>query len=274
MRRVLRWLERGVIAVFDRLPVRLRLTLRRTAPVLCPLDYRIPLVLHTDSLLEYGTRTQSCAKEPETVAWIEALPRGAVLYDIGANVGAYALVAAAVHREQVRVLAFEPAFMNYSQLCRNIVVNDLAETIAAFPVALSDRTGWIPFHYLSVEPGMALHASGTAVNQQGRAFAPTLSVPTLTFRLDDLIAICHLPAPTHLKIDVDGAEWRVLQGAEKALTGVVSLLVEVDHGHPDHQAFLAWLLARGFQLEGRYRSPLNQGPGPASDAHNYVFSRG
>jgi len=55
-------------------------------------------------------RLTACAKEPWTIEWIETwLGPGETLYDIGANVGAYSLVAAEQHGGDVSVVAFEPA---------------------------------------------------------------------------------------------------------------------------------------------------------------------
>jgi hypothetical protein len=51
----------------------------------------------------------------------------------------------------------------------------------------------------------------------------------MTFRLDELIEQFGLPLPNHIKLDVDGGELAVLEGAERALSSPAlrSLLVEV-----------------------------------------------
>ena len=52
-----------------------------------------------------GIRANSDRREPETIRWIESMSRGQILYDVGACVGAYSLVAA---YNGIRSYAFEP----------------------------------------------------------------------------------------------------------------------------------------------------------------------
>ena len=62
--------------------------------------------------------------EPWTVHWLERIVApGDVLYDVGANIGAFSLVAANAHDQAVRVFAFEPSFVTYAALCRNVLEN-------------------------------------------------------------------------------------------------------------------------------------------------------
>ncbi len=60
-----------------------------------------------------GFRSSPCAKEPETVEWIRSFPEGSVLWDVGASVGPYSLIAAALGH---KVVAFEPFAPSYGHL--------------------------------------------------------------------------------------------------------------------------------------------------------------
>ena len=64
--------------------------------------------------------------EPETVAWIEAMPANAVLWDVGANIGLYALFAA---KRGLRVLAFEPSAASFAAMVRSAEANGLDRRI-------------------------------------------------------------------------------------------------------------------------------------------------
>lgn len=184
-------------------------------------------------------RARACEKEPFTVEWLESLGDADVLYDIGANVGSYSLIAAKARG--ARVVAFEPASASYAVLCENIRAND-ASSIIAIPVALAATSGLTTFRYASMRPGAAHHnAEGRTVYEQ----------PMPAFRLDDLVTLLELPRPTHLKIDVDGAEVDILAGATATLAGasVRSVLAELRAGD-DRAAGI--LEAAGFGLAGTY----------------------
>jgi FkbM family methyltransferase len=195
-------------------------------------------------------RWNSVAKEPYTVAWLErSLQDGDVFYDIGANIGAYSLIAAAASPESVRVIAFEPGYDNYSALCANIVLNELGNRIVALPVLLGSSTALTPFRYRRLGVGVAQHDSlGEA------SWEPVYEQPMLAYRLDDLVRQFKLPPPTHVKVDVDGAEVAVLQGAEQTLASPAlrELLVEVQPGDQRVEPMLArW----GFEALERHQTP-------------------
>lgn len=257
-------LSRGCAGLVRALPRRLQVECRERSGVIAPLDYAGGGIrLHVDSVVELAARIHACRKEPETVAWIEGWVRpGDVFYDIGANVGAYALVADRHTRGGARVYAFEPGVVNYVQLSRNIFLNEAQGRLTPLHLALSDRTGLTTFVYSSLAPGAAFHQLAPAEGQ-GR-----LEQPVLTYRLDDAIASLGLPAPNHIKLDVDGHEAPILHGAAGALRdpSLRSLLVELDAAElPDGEA-IELLRNAGFDL----RSTHPHGPtGPV----NCIFAR-
>src|SRR4051812_1691214 len=75
-------------------------------------------------------------KEPDTIAWLSRMREGETLWDIGANMGQYALIAA---KKGLTVHAFEPESQNFALLARNIGVNSLGNMVTAWPMALSDK---------------------------------------------------------------------------------------------------------------------------------------
>lgn len=190
------------------------------------LDYESASIkLLQTSTLE-RVRASSCAKEPWTVKWIEEYVQpGQVLYDVGANVGAYSLVAAKSTKHQARIYAFEPGFANFSGLCENINLNGCASCITPIPIGLSAETQLTTFNYRDLRSGGGVHAMGEAPLD----FEPMYVQPVLTFRLDQLVKEFRLPWPNHMKIDVDGMELDVIRGARECLTGVMfqSLMLEL-----------------------------------------------
>lgn len=187
--------------------------------------------IRASSPAEKNWRARSCAKEPWTVEWLRSAVRpGEVLYDIGANVGTFALVAA--KHSQARVVAFEPGYANFARLCDNIQLNGCQHTIVPVPLPLAERSGLVGFRYHGVEPGQSRHRmKPEAWRFRGPASGATrYEQPMLAMTLDTMIATFDLPPPHHLKIDVDGAEDRVLAGAADTLRFEMlrTVLIEVD----------------------------------------------
>lgn len=218
------------------------------------LDYdRRPVLIGVSSAMEYHTRLHSCQKEPETIRWIEeSLSPGDVLYDIGANVGTYALVADAFWGDQIRIVAVEPSPVNFTRLVRNLALNRCEGRVTALSVALADRTGILPLHCENLTAGGSLHALGEARNHRGEPFTPVATFPTISYELDALIERFGLPEPTHLKLDVDGTELAILQGGRRTLRRIRSVLVEMDDHRGDDSAIQAILEENGFRITGRF----------------------
>lgn len=157
-------------------------------------------------------------KEPGTIAWIDAMPMGSVLYDIGANVGIYSIYAASKGH---RVVAIEPVPANYATLCRNIAMNHFEGLV--MPVAMA----------LGRDAGKVLVASRNDFAGSAEALVETAGLQILSARLDDLIEAYRLPQPTHIKIDTDGNEPEVLSGALDVLRQAHSVILETDERKPE-----------------------------------------
>ncbi|MFZ5910083.1 MAG: FkbM family methyltransferase [Chloroflexota bacterium] len=213
------------------------------------LDYdRHPINLQADSLVDLY-RARACEKEPETVQWIETyVHKGDVFYDVGANIGAYSLVACAYCSGEVKILAFEPSFSNFYQLCRNIILNKFDKSITPYMIALSKSPGVTVFNYHSLDAGSADHWLGENLPTVSSDFVYTQQL--LAFSMDYLIEHFDFPIPNHIKLDVDGAEIDVLRGAEKTLRehGVKSILVEVRDVAGMSEQVHEMLLSAGFSL--------------------------
>jgi FkbM family methyltransferase len=188
-------------------------------------------------------RLKSCSKEPWTVRWIEQyLKPDEVLYDVGANVGAYTLVAA-VAVPGARVVAFEPGAANFAALCANLELNEVAERVIPVPLALGDSPGSAPLDDAGVA-GASPSLNGAAGREHGTT--------VLVDRLDDVVDRFGFPPPNHLKLDVDGGELAVLAGAERLLgrDGIRSAMVELDRERGSEVA--ERLTGLGFKLAERF----------------------
>src|ERR1700689_2479866 len=89
------------------------------------------------------------SKEPETLQWIDRIPRASVMWDVGANIGLYSCYAAKARG--CRVFAFEPSVFNLEALARNIFLNRLTELITIVPLPLSDELAVSKFRMTSTD---------------------------------------------------------------------------------------------------------------------------
>jgi FkbM family methyltransferase len=212
-------------------------------------------------------------KEPGTVAWLEEMKAGEVLVDIGANVGMYALSAAAFFG--VRVFAFEPESQNYAVLNRNIHDNRLDGSVAAFCVALSDETRFDRLFLSDFMPGGSCHNFGEPVGPDLRPMKAAFRQGCFATTLDALIQQGALPVPQHIKIDVDGNEHKVIRGAAKALRdpALRSVLVEINTNLEEHWTVVDTLLEQGFDYSREEAERAQRKEGFFKGTGNYVFRR-
>jgi FkbM family methyltransferase len=191
--------------------------------------------------------------EPATLDWIAGLASGEVLLDVGANVGMYAIWAAATRG--VRVFALEPESQHYATLNRNIQLNGLSELVTAYCLAASNVRKRSLLHVKSFAAGQALHAFDEPYSTEDSTikilapFDPAHRQGCLSATIDDLVAD-GMPAPDHVKIDVDGFENLVVAGAQRTIASrtVRSLLIETNLNLAGHRAFVDWLAAVGYRL--------------------------
>ena len=189
------------------------------------------------------------SKEPDTIAWLNGLGPDDVVWDIGANVGVFALYAAS---RGCRVLAFEPAAANFFALTRNVELNAMAAQVTPYCVAVAGTTELGVINLDSIDVGAAMSQFGRPGERSRYSSNP--APPThgmVGISIDDLVGRFGAPAPTAMKIDVDGLEWPILEGGltTLGLKQVRSVLVELSvSDDTERSRAVAWLRGRGLQL--------------------------
>jgi len=268
MKKIYLLFESLLLALIKKIPAKALAHIKQKTQIIKKMDYlRHDIFLHIDSTFEYNARLTSCGKEPETVWWIENfLKEGEVFYDIGANVGAYSLVAAKFLNNKVKIYAFEPAFMSYAQLCKNITLNNCEDNIIPIPIALSDKTAIDTFNYRSFTTGSSIHELGRPIDHAGRTFKPFARHQILACTLDDAIQYFNLAMPNHIKIDVDGIELKILKGVMKTLQnpGIKSILLEINKGNAGARATIEFFRNNGFRFHSEH---------PNDKPYNYIFTK-
>ncbi|MGC1130150.1 MAG: FkbM family methyltransferase [Candidatus Acidiferrales bacterium] len=143
---------------------------------------------------------------------------GMVVYDIGANVGIYTVLACRAVGANGRVYSFEPATMNLSHLNKNIQVNGFSNC-EVIPKAVSSSDGSVQF-----EPG-----SDSCIGKISAKGPITVQSTSL-----NSFFTSGKRAPGLLKIDVEGAEFDVLRGALEVLVDAKPTIFLATHGENVH----------------------------------------
>jgi len=281
-RRVSTWRQRAVgnyaslvAAVIKTAPVGARAIISERIgnelSVVQPLDYDGGAIrIHVDSLIELTTRVRSCAKEPETVRWIETYVRpGEVVFDIGANVGAYSFVIDRHSGGNARVYAFEPGAATFLQLTRNIALNRCEGRVIPIGIGFGASTRLATFNYSSIVPGAARHSLDAAIDLEGQPFQPAMSQPVMLYSIDDFIDSFGIENPAHMKIDVDGPELDILKGATRTMADrrLRTIMIELEPTSPASTEATTLLEAAGFALTSV------SSHGSATETSNYLFVR-
>ena len=153
---------------------------------------------------------------------------GDVVFDVGANLGAYTLLFAQWVGTSGRVFAFEPAPAPFEGLTQLVDVNGVSSRVTVVKAAVSAADGTATFLAEGVDGASRLVDAA----RRGAVTVPTVTIDTVCRREN--------VAPRVIKIDAEGAELDVLRGARGTIAAAGSslkLYVEM-HPHlwPDFEA--------------------------------------
>lgn len=224
------------------------------------------VVFHTPNDITLWRAQTLATKEPATLAWIDSMRAGDLMYDIGANVGGYTVWAA--KRRGVRVVAFEPQAENYALLCRNIALNKSDAT--AYCVAISDFSRLDRLHLTQADAGGSCNSFGAAVDPSLKP-RKGAAQGAVGFTLDDVAS--QIGQPRHIKIDVDGLEHLVIAGGYETLSRARSVLLEVNTNLPEHMEMLAKLQALGYEFDQAQVDASMRKEGAFKGCAEYVLRR-
>jgi FkbM family methyltransferase len=155
----------------------------------------------------------------------EILGPGDFAVDIGAHAGQYALIMAARCGPTGRVIAFEPDAHALKKFTRNLDLNKNMPRPTVESLALSDRSGSATLYSRGGDSNSSLSLSGLP----SMAIEDLEQMDVTLTTLDDYLDKHGLPVPKLVKIDTEGAEIRILSGAETLLASDAEILCEL---HP------------------------------------------
>ena len=227
----------------------------------------------TPNLLSlYRARTFS-TKEPETLAWIDQINAGSVVWDIGANVGLYSVYAA--KSRGCDVYAFEPSIFNLELLARNIHLNNLSDKITIVPLPLCEKLSFNTLKMTSENWGGAMSTFGENFGHDGETIRKVFEYPTIGLSMTEAAELLGIPKPDFIKMDVDGIEHLILKGGAEVLDHVCGVLVEIndDFNEQAKQAEML-MLGAGFRLiEKKHADYFDERNDAASTTYNQIWSK-
>lgn len=219
----------------SRLGAAIRLPLR-----LLPSDLVVPIVQGPSRGSKWiiGSSNHGCwlgsYEYQKRITFARFLTTGDTVYDIGAHVGFYSVLAASLVGQSGSVYAFEPYPRNIAYLRRHVDMNHL-DQVKVVELAVSDRTGVAHF-------SQGASSSMGSLSSDGGYEVGTVS-------LDDWVFTQHNPVPKLLKIDVEGGEGDVLRGAKSILSTVKPVIFLATHGPSVHGVCVEMLQRAGYLLE-------------------------
>ena len=188
----------------------------------------------------------------DTLAKLVPIKR-ATVWDVGAHIGYHSLAFAALVGLSGRVVAFEPNPYNVDRFRRHLERNtDLGERIKLMTCALSSIDGQEDFAFSpEIDNGRSSgsHLNQALVPEKPQAYQSFSQTKVTVVTADTLLREGRVPAPSIIKIDVEGAEALVLAGAQHLLGSLKPvLLIEVHHITAMHDT-LNILLRLGYRTK-------------------------
>jgi len=199
------------------------------------------LWLHVD--LRYEEAYLDGQYEPEVQRTLaDRLKPGGTIYDVGAHIGFFSLIAARVAGREGAVFAFEADLENAARIEEHVRKNGLTQ-VQVVPLAVWFKVGSLRFARSS--KFSSRNQGSVAGALWGTSGVDSIQVEATTL---DSYARDHRP-PTLIKVDVEGSEAHVLEGAQAVLSEAKPvLLCEVHHSkHADEVENL--LRQRGYAAE-------------------------
>lgn len=134
-----------------------------------------------------------------------------VVIDIGANVGYYTVELGKELQPAGKLISIEPVLQSFLQLSGNVRLNNLSGTVELCCVGLSDVSGTAEMFIPNVSGSSA--ASMRNLHSDEKHESQVIKLETL----DNLLESMKLEGCDLIKIDVEGAEFPALKGAEQTI---------------------------------------------------------
>ncbi len=167
---------------------------------------------------------------------VRTLSNNAVIYDLGAHVGYYSLIAASIN-SKLNIHAFEPSKINNHFLTKHIKLNSIS-CISLHECAVGNENKEVNFDLgYSSTTGHITTAIGTT------------AIRLKQISIDEEVAQKRLPPPSLIKMDIEGAEYEALLGMKKTISQFKPKIFLSTHSTELHYNCSQLLDSLGYQIE-------------------------
>jgi FkbM family methyltransferase len=165
--------------------------------------------------------------------FVKAVSPGAVVYDVGANVGFYTLLASKLVGSEGHVIAFEPVPRNLRYLRDHLTLNQCTN-VTVIEVAVLEKESMV---FIDDSLGSSMNR----VSDSGRLEVSSVS-------LDELFLSGRIPKADVIKMDIEGSEYRALCGARRLLAECHPIIFLSTHSPDVHRRCCDLLQSLGYRL--------------------------
>jgi FkbM family methyltransferase len=217
-------------------------------------------------------------KEPETLEWIDGFhnKKKIIFWDIGANIGLYSIYAALKHKD-IEIVSFEPSTSNLRILSRNISINKFEDKIFIYPSPLTKiENQRLIFEESDFFEGSSNNTFGEGIDFTGKLLKPKNRYKIFGTNINHLIKNNYLSTPNYIKIDVDGIEHLILQGASNCLNSpeIKSISIELNEDFKEQfNTVLRIMDESNFRFKHKKQGSLYDYSHKFSKVYNYVFEK-
>lgn len=162
------------------------------------------------------------------------ITQGSIVYDLGAHVGFYTLLASVLVGSGGKVVSFEPIPRNIFFLKEHLRLNQI-DNVQVVEAAVSNKSGITFFDECPFS--MMSH-----ISTKGKLQVKTVAI-------DDLISEGEIPPADYIKIDIEGAEMLALSGAKFMISRSTPTIFLATHGKSVHQECCQFLRALDYKLK-------------------------
>ena len=190
------------------------------------------LKLRSDSVLAESLFIGGAFEENEIRFFRDVVKPGMTVFDVGANVGLYSVISGNAVGQSGRVWSFEPFPPIAMYLRENVCLNDLIN-VTVVEKAVSDLMGTFDFHVFP--EGCDVYNSLGAKERPEEKLHAVEKILVEVTTIDAFAGEAGIEKIDILKIDVEGAEERVLKGAEQLIRRSPNVQIVIEIYEPSAQ---------------------------------------